>query len=113
MLFCGASEWWVGGQGSLRRGRVSYRAGVSDLDADTSDELHRARHGLKRALRAKRGCDAAEARRIAEILDRGRQNSADLTPVQHSGAEQVGRSKDHECRSQSFDGIASSGTNTT
>ncbi|OAF09890.1 PadR family transcriptional regulator [Bradyrhizobium centrolobii] len=45
-------------------------AGVTDLDADASDELHRARHGLKRALRSKHGCDAAEARRIAGILDR-------------------------------------------
>ena len=45
-------------------------AGVSDLDADASDELHRARHNLKRALRAKHGSDTAEARRIAGILDR-------------------------------------------
>ncbi|MCP3469404.1 PadR family transcriptional regulator [Bradyrhizobium sp. CCGUVB1N3] len=45
-------------------------AGVSDLNGDASDELHRARHGLKRALRAKHGCDADEARRIAKILDR-------------------------------------------
>ncbi|OAF13736.1 PadR family transcriptional regulator [Bradyrhizobium neotropicale] len=45
-------------------------AGVSDLDADASDELQRARHGLKRALRSKHGCDATEARRIAGILDR-------------------------------------------
>ncbi|MET4385035.1 DNA-binding PadR family transcriptional regulator [Bradyrhizobium sp. F1.4.3] len=45
-------------------------AGVSDLDADASDELHRARHNLKRALRAKHGSDSAEARRIAGILDR-------------------------------------------
>ncbi|UWU73476.1 PadR family transcriptional regulator [Bradyrhizobium huanghuaihaiense] len=45
-------------------------AGVSDLDAGASDELHRARHNLKRALRSKHGSDAAEARRIAAILDR-------------------------------------------
>ncbi|MEN3349546.1 MAG: hypothetical protein V7632_3181 [Bradyrhizobium sp.] len=45
-------------------------AGMSDLDTDASDELHRARHALKRALRHKHGCDAAEARRIAKILDR-------------------------------------------
>ena len=45
-------------------------AGVGDLDADASDELHRARHNLKRALRAKHGSDSAEARRIAAILDR-------------------------------------------
>ncbi|MFT4117245.1 PadR family transcriptional regulator [Bradyrhizobium sp.] len=45
-------------------------AGVSDLDGDASDELHRARHGLKRALRSKHGCDSAEARRVAGILDR-------------------------------------------
>jgi DNA-binding PadR family transcriptional regulator len=45
-------------------------AGVSDLDVGASDELHRARHGLKRALRAKQGCDFDEARRIAKILDR-------------------------------------------
>ena len=45
-------------------------AGVGDLDAGASDELHRARHNLKRALRAKHGSDSAEARRIAAILDR-------------------------------------------
>lgn len=45
-------------------------AGVSDLDADASDEMQRARHNLKRALRSKHGSDSAEARRIAAILDR-------------------------------------------
>ncbi|MCP1833654.1 DNA-binding PadR family transcriptional regulator [Bradyrhizobium sp. USDA 4532] len=45
-------------------------AGVSDLDGEASDEVHRARHALKSALRQKRGCDTAEARRIAKILDR-------------------------------------------
>jgi DNA-binding PadR family transcriptional regulator len=45
-------------------------AGVSDLDADASDELHSARHNLKRALRSRLGSDPAEARRIAAILDR-------------------------------------------
>ena len=45
-------------------------AGVSDLDGETSDELHRARRALKGALRQKHGCDTAEARRIAKILDR-------------------------------------------
>lgn len=45
-------------------------AGVSDLDGEASDEVHRARRALKSALRQKRGCDAAEARRIAKILDR-------------------------------------------
>lgn len=45
-------------------------AGVSDLDDEASDELHRARHALKRAMRSKHGCDATEARRIAKILDR-------------------------------------------
>ncbi|MCP3407961.1 PadR family transcriptional regulator [Bradyrhizobium sp. CCGB01] len=45
-------------------------AGVGDLDAGASDELHRARHNLKRALRSRHGSDSAEARRIAAILDR-------------------------------------------
>ncbi|MBB4368123.1 DNA-binding PadR family transcriptional regulator [Bradyrhizobium sp. cir1] len=45
-------------------------AGVSDLDPAASDELHRARHNLKRALRSMHGSDSAEARRIAAILDR-------------------------------------------
>jgi DNA-binding PadR family transcriptional regulator len=45
-------------------------AGVGDADGDASDEMHRARHALKRALRAKHGCGAVEARRIATILDR-------------------------------------------
>ena len=38
-------------------------AGVSDLDADASDELHRARHNLKRALRP--GMAATPPRRAA------------------------------------------------
>jgi DNA-binding PadR family transcriptional regulator len=45
-------------------------AGVSDLDGDASDEMHRARHALKRALRSKHGSDAAELRRVAKILER-------------------------------------------
>jgi DNA-binding PadR family transcriptional regulator len=45
-------------------------AGVSDFDPGASDEVHRARHALKHALRRKRGCDPGEARRIAEILNR-------------------------------------------
>ena len=45
-------------------------AGVSDFDGGASDELHRARHNLKRALRSKHDSDATEARRIAAILDR-------------------------------------------
>jgi DNA-binding PadR family transcriptional regulator len=45
-------------------------AGAGDIDGDPTDELHRARHALKRALRAKHGADAAEARRVAKILER-------------------------------------------
>jgi DNA-binding PadR family transcriptional regulator len=45
-------------------------AGVNNLDGGASDELHRSRHALKHALHRKRGCDAAEARRIVKILDR-------------------------------------------
>jgi DNA-binding PadR family transcriptional regulator len=45
-------------------------AGVGDLDGGVSDEIRRARHALKHALHRKRGCDVAEARRIAGILDR-------------------------------------------
>jgi DNA-binding PadR family transcriptional regulator len=45
-------------------------AGVGDFDAGASDELHRARHQLRHALRSKYGCDPAEAKRIAQILDR-------------------------------------------
>ena len=44
-------------------------AGAGDLDSGASDEMHHARHVLKRALRSKHGCDAAEARRIAKILE--------------------------------------------
>ena len=43
-------------------------AGVGDSDA--SDEIHRARHNLKDALRRKRACDPKEAKRIAQILNR-------------------------------------------
>jgi DNA-binding PadR family transcriptional regulator len=45
-------------------------AGVGDPDGGASDEVHRARHALRHALHRKRGCDAAEARRIAAVLDR-------------------------------------------
>lgn len=45
-------------------------AGLGDLDDEVSDELDRARHALKRVLRGKHGCDAAEIRRITGILDR-------------------------------------------
>jgi DNA-binding PadR family transcriptional regulator len=45
-------------------------AGAGDLDSGASDELHQARHTLKRALRGKHDCDAAEARRIAKILEK-------------------------------------------
>lgn len=43
-------------------------AGVGDSDA--SDEIHRARHALKDALRRKRACDPNEAKRVAQILNR-------------------------------------------
>ncbi|MEE3625117.1 PadR family transcriptional regulator [Nitrospirillum sp. BR 11752] len=45
-------------------------AGVTDADPEASEELHQARHALKSALYGKRGCDAAEARRLAAILRR-------------------------------------------
>lgn len=45
-------------------------AGVTDADPAASEELHRARHALKSAMYAKRGCDAVEARRLADILRR-------------------------------------------
>jgi len=43
-------------------------AGMGDSDA--SDEIHRARHALKDALRRKRASDPKEAKRIAQILNR-------------------------------------------
>ena len=45
-------------------------AGAGDSDSGASDELHHARHTLKRALRSKHDCGAAEARRIAKILEK-------------------------------------------
>jgi hypothetical protein len=45
-------------------------AGVGDSDSGPSDEIHRARHALREAIRRKRGCDPNEARRIAGILNR-------------------------------------------
>jgi DNA-binding PadR family transcriptional regulator len=45
-------------------------AGVGDSDAGASDEIHRARHALRDAIRRKRGCEPNEARRIAGILNR-------------------------------------------
>jgi DNA-binding PadR family transcriptional regulator len=45
-------------------------AGVDEPGGEASDDFHRARHALKRALHSKRGCDPAEARRITQILER-------------------------------------------
>jgi DNA-binding PadR family transcriptional regulator len=45
-------------------------AGVGDPGDEASDDFHRARHALKRALHSKRGSDAAETCRITQILDR-------------------------------------------
>ncbi|MDZ5648009.1 PadR family transcriptional regulator [Nitrospirillum sp. BR 11828] len=45
-------------------------AGVTDADPEAPEDLHQARHALKMALYGKRGCDAAEARRLAAILRR-------------------------------------------
>ncbi|MBB2200515.1 PadR family transcriptional regulator [Gluconacetobacter tumulisoli] len=45
-------------------------AGVDAHDPQAADELHQARHVLKRALVRKRGCSPDEARRIAQILAR-------------------------------------------
>lgn len=45
-------------------------AGVDDLDSDSGDALHRARHALKHALMRLRGCTPQEARRVVEILER-------------------------------------------
>jgi DNA-binding PadR family transcriptional regulator len=58
-------------------------AGLGDLDDEASDELDRARHGLKRALRGNRGRDAAEIRRIAKILDRA------TAEILHDGASEL------------------------
>jgi ribosomal protein S25 len=54
--------------GRMAEVREAYQ-GVEDVDSQASDELHRARHGLKHALMAKMGCAGSEARRIAKILD--------------------------------------------
>lgn len=45
-------------------------AGVSDPDPGPYEVLHQARHALKQALFAKRGCGSTEAGRIAAVLDR-------------------------------------------
>jgi DNA-binding PadR family transcriptional regulator len=44
--------------------------GANEFEADNSDEVHRARHALKDALRSKRGCGPEEASRIVKVLDR-------------------------------------------
>jgi DNA-binding PadR family transcriptional regulator len=49
-------------------------AGVGDPDSGASDEIRQARLALRDAIRRKRGCDAKEARRIAEILNRATAN---------------------------------------
>ncbi len=43
-------------------------AGLADMDPQAADELHAARHALKHALMRKRGCNAAEAQRISQII---------------------------------------------
>jgi DNA-binding PadR family transcriptional regulator len=63
-------------------------AGLGDLDDEASDEFDRARHALKRALRGKRGCDAAEVRRIAKILDRA------TTEISQDGPRDRSRERD-------------------
>ena len=50
-------------------------AGVDEEEAGGSDDIRQAYHALRHALKRKRGCDAAEARRIVQILD---QASADI-----------------------------------
>jgi len=44
-------------------------AGVTDVDPEAAEEVHKARHALKQALIRKRGCAPDEARRIARILE--------------------------------------------
>jgi DNA-binding PadR family transcriptional regulator len=55
--------------GRMEQVREAY-AGLDALDPRAADELHRARHGLKRALMNTSGCTPEEARRIVAILDR-------------------------------------------
>ncbi|HWK45579.1 MAG TPA: PadR family transcriptional regulator [Stellaceae bacterium] len=43
-------------------------AGLGDADPQVADDLHSAKHSLKRALMRMRGCTPDEARRIAKIL---------------------------------------------
>lgn len=52
-------------------------AGLHDLDPEAADGLHKARHLLKTALYARRGCSPVEARRIAAILTRAAANIAE------------------------------------
>src|SRR5215831_11367786 len=55
--------------GRMEEVREAY-AGIDDADPDAADEIHRARHALKHALKRKRGAGPEEARRIAKILAR-------------------------------------------
>lgn len=45
-------------------------SGAHEFESDPRDEVHRARHALKDALRSKRGSGPEEALRIAGILNR-------------------------------------------
>ena len=56
-------------------------AGLHDLDPEAADGLHKARHLLKTALYARRGCSPVEARRIAAILTRA---AADIAEGENS-----------------------------
>ena len=57
-------------------------AGLDDLDPTAGDDLHSARHALRHAVRRKQGCDAPEARRIAEILRRAAAEILGRSPKQ-------------------------------
>ena len=60
----------LGRVGARMEGVREAFAGMDDLDPVSADELHRARHDLKHALRRERGMSPAEARRVAGILRR-------------------------------------------
>jgi DNA-binding PadR family transcriptional regulator len=61
--------------GRMEEVREAY-AGIDDADPDAADDLHRAAHALRHALKRKRGCEPGEARRITKILD---QTIAEIT----------------------------------
>ena len=62
--------------------------GADEEDGNLRREIHAARHALRAALQGKRRCSAAEAKRIAAILERAAREIADGPQVEAATASE-------------------------